>query len=55
MLVAILKEVPEDSDQPKHVAAPYGEIYIIIIIIWRLQTFTVHGEINAKGISPLGD
>jgi len=27
MLVAILKELPEDGDQPKHVAATYGEIY----------------------------
>jgi hypothetical protein len=32
MLVAILKELLEDSDQPKHVGAPYGEIYIYIYI-----------------------
>ena len=49
MLVAILNELPEDSDQPKHVAARYGDIYISII--WRVQTYTVRGENNAKSIS----
>jgi hypothetical protein len=49
MLVAILKELPENGYQPKHVGARYGEIYISVIR--RLQTFTVHGENTAKGIS----
>jgi len=49
MLVAILKELPEDSDQPKHVGARYGEKYISII--WTLQTLAVRGENNAKSIS----
>ena len=49
MLVAILKELPEDGDQPKYVVAIYGEIHISVI--WRLQTFTGHGENNAKVIS----
>jgi len=49
MLVAILKELPEESDQPKHVGARYDEIYISII--WRLQTLTVRGENNEKSIS----
>jgi hypothetical protein len=48
MLVAIQKELPQDGDQPKHVGVRYGEIYISTI--WRLRTFTVHGENNMKVI-----